>query len=232
MKARSRPVARHCSMRLASSRVAWSVPRSSSTIFRQPRGRAARTRFASASSTRSTGRPAPRVSGLRAINSRRASRGMRRAYSSNPASTHAGILWPIATMTTLMPGAISAGGLPFLAAAGRRRRRGPQFFQVIVLADGGLHDVHDDLTDIHQYPLAGLLSFDAVDLRSQRLQLFLNVVGESPALTGGIGARNDDLVEQRGHALYVEDHDVARLDVFQRRDGGIDQLVFSHRPPE
>ncbi|MNC91776.1 hypothetical protein D3C83_80910 [compost metagenome] len=55
--------------------------------------------------------------------------------------------------------------------------------------------------------------------------------GKRLALAGGVGAHDDDLVEQRSHLPHVEDHDVAPLDVFQRGHRGLGELVESHLSP-
>src|SRR5690606_36918906 len=73
------------------------------------------------------------------------SRGSRLRYSSVPSRTQSGILPPAAISLRRM-----ANGLGFGGAAGTEP---PQRFEVVELARGLLHHMHDDVAEIEQHPL-------------------------------------------------------------------------------
>src|SRR5262245_7610004 len=95
--------------------------------------------------------------------------------------------WPTATTSSFIARRRSGRDLAGAATPCRRTRR-PQLLEVVVLAYGRLHDVHDHRAEVHQYPFAGLLAFDAVDAAAAFAHLVLNAAGERPPLAVGVGA--------------------------------------------
>src|SRR5258706_9218197 len=160
---------------------------------------------------------------------------MRLRYSSRAASAQAGSLFATATTCSLATGLFLRHGcalaflcrlaflfqFDFLAA--------PELFQVVVAAHRGMHDVDDDVAEVHQHPFTVAPSFDAHHPRTQRLQLFLHVRGERVHLAVGIAARDHYALEIGGLRGDVEHHDVAALDVFQRFDDGALLYAYVHQ---
>lgn len=89
-------------------------------------------------------------------------------------------------------------------------------------ANRRLHDMHDDIAEVHQHPFTVLFAFDRNDLAAGFAHLFLDVAGERLHLAIGIAGGDDDAVEQGGELGGVEDFDVAALDVLE---GGYDQFL-------
>src|SRR5689334_5674583 len=205
-------------IRIASSCVDHPAPRSSSATLRKP-AQAAAIRSASAASICSTLLPRSRAAGLSSTTSSAHSRGSRRAYSAKPASTHPGIRCPRATTRSFK---LRGGGC---ASAARRR---PQLLEVVVSADRGLHDVHDDVAGVDEDPLGRLLAFDAEDGGAGFLQLLADVARERLHLPIGVGGGDDHRVVQAGLRADIDHFDVAGLDVLERRDGGLLQRVKTH----
>ena len=74
------------------------------------------------------------------------------------------------------------GGLRQLRSG--RLRLAPQFLEVVIIADGGLHDMHQHFAQIHQNPLAAFLAFSAMDFFATLLELDHHVVGKRLGLPG------------------------------------------------
>src|SRR4029077_3105628 len=94
----------------------------------------------------------------------------------------------------------------------------PDLLDDVGVAHRGMHDMHDDVAEIDQHPLAARLALDAVDARAVLAHFFLHVVGKRLHLARRLAARDDDALEHRRHARGVVDVDVAALDVFERVD--------------
>jgi hypothetical protein len=91
---------------------------------------------------------------------------------------------------------------------------------VVVLADGGLHDVRHGRAAVHDDPLAVVLALDARLAEAGLAHRVAHAGGERLGLAVG-GARGDDhALEQRRQVLGVEYLDVLRLDVFESIDDG------------
>src|SRR5438045_2246188 len=100
---------------------------------------------------------------------------MRRAYSSQAVSAHAGSLALTARTRSLATGA-------FLLRGRRRLRElhrlaAPYLLEVVELAHRGMHDVHDDVAQVDQHPLAVRFAFHAVHPRLVLPDFLLHVVG-------------------------------------------------------
>src|SRR5205814_2851415 len=96
----------------------------------------------------------------------------------------------------------------------------PELFQVVVAAHRRVHDVHDDVAEVDQHPLAVPAALDAVDARADLLHRFLHARGERVHLPVGVAARDHHALEVGGLARDVVDHDVAALDVLECGDDG------------
>src|SRR5882724_4713344 len=143
---------------------------------------------------------------------------MRRAYSAQAVSAHAGSLALTARTRSLatsglLDNALCGGGLRQLHALAA-----PYFLEVVEVAHRWMHDVHDDVAEIDQHPLAVRLPFDAVDPRAALAHLVLHVVGERLDLARRVAARDDHALEHGRHARGVVDQDVAALDVLEGFD--------------
>ena len=101
----------------------------------------------------------------------------------------------------------------------------PELFQVVLLPYRRQHDVHHDIAQIHQHPFTGFLSLDMADAATGSLDAIAQVAGQRAELTSRFGGGDDDPVKQRRGAGNVIDLDVARLDVLQRFDRGLLQLL-------
>src|SRR5262244_2270445 len=77
-----------------------------------------------------------------------------------------------------------------------RRFPAPQLFKVIVIADRRLHDMDHEVTEIHQYPFAGLLALDPEHAAAGLLHLVGDVACQRLGLPRRVGARHDDVVKQ------------------------------------
>src|SRR5690606_12301683 len=104
----------------------------------------------------------------------------------------------------------------------------PDFLQVVVLADGGLHDVHHDVAQVHHDPYAGILAFDRDAGQLERPPAVGDAGSERAGLAVRGGARDHHPVELAGQVRGVEDPDVLRLDVFQGVYDGALQFLYIH----
>src|SRR6185436_1768319 len=137
---------------------------------------------------------------------------MRRAYSAQASSAQPGSL--ALTARTLSLGTPRL--LWFLSIDKANRLAAPDFLEVVEVAHRGMHDVHDDVAEVDQHPLARLLAFDAVYARAELADALLHAVRQRSDLPIGVAARDHHALEHRGHACGVEDQDVAALDVLER----------------
>src|SRR3954471_12336587 len=117
---------------------------------------------------------------------------MRRAYSAQAVSAHAGSRLLTArtrSLGTRFTLRRALGGWLFCGLALWRRYfdggflhphglAAPHFFEVVEVACSRMHDVHYDVAKIHQDPFAVCFALDANDVRAQRRELVLDVVGE------------------------------------------------------
>ena len=97
----------------------------------------------------------------------------------------------------------------------------PQFFEVVVGAHRGLHDVHDHFAQIDQHPFAAVFAFGAVHRFAEFLEFYHHIVGQRLGLARGLGAGDDHALEQRAEFAGVDDGDVECFDVFQGGDDGL-----------
>src|SRR3954471_11659761 len=99
---------------------------------------------------------------------------MRRAYSVQAVSAHAGSLALTARTRSLAThGLLHGGGLAHLHGLAA-----PHFLEVIEVAHGRMHDMDDDIAEIDQHPFAVRLALHAVHARAVFTHLVLDVVGE------------------------------------------------------
>src|SRR4051812_14618973 len=133
---------------------------------------------------------------------------MRREYSAQAVSAHAGSLALTATTWSLATGF----GLRGLALGGFRHRRlwfrlrslhlhafaAPDLLQVVEAAHRRMHHVHHHVAEIDQDPLARRGALDAVDALAERLELVPHVVRKRLHLARGVAARDDHALEHGG----------------------------------
>src|SRR5918997_5548800 len=114
---------------------------------------------------------------------------MRFTYAAQASSAHPGSL--AATARTLSLGTLLCRGL-FLLGCGVEAHRlaAPDLLEVVELSHGGMHDVHDDIAEVDEHPLAGLLAFHAVDARARLADTLLHPVGERLHLPVRVAARD------------------------------------------
>src|SRR6185369_6128975 len=146
---------------------------------------------------------------------------MRRRYSSRALRAQAGRLLATASTCSLATRRRLLE-LYFLVA--------PELFQVVVAAHGRMHDVHDDVAEVDQHPLAVAPAFDAEDLGAELLELRLHMGGERVHLAIGVAAGDHNAFEMRGLLCHVEDEDVASLDVLERIHDRALFLADVHQP--
>src|SRR5438067_1013137 len=124
---------------------------------------------------------------------------MRRAYSAQAVSAHAGSLALTARTRSLATNAfLCGGGLRQL-----HRLATPYFLEVVEVAHRRMHDMHDDVAEIDQHPFAVRFAFDAVDPRAVLAHLVLHVVGERLDLASRVAACDDHALEHGRHARGV-----------------------------
>ena len=106
--------------------------------------------------------------------------------------------------------------------------RPPEFGEVVVVADDGLHAVHDDGTAVDEYPFAGIQAFESRDLAA----VFLHGAGggktESAGLAVAGAGSDDDALKGARLVGGVVDADVLSLDVFQGVDDKGNKFFSSH----
>ncbi len=194
--------------RSASARVVQAAPRSSSATTRAPAGRRRAMRTASAASNCATGLPRSRGSGLSSTSSNAKSarqpprvvvdgRRRPRPASGGRARPGAASCPPCARRT----GARQAGDAARSAFVRRRGRlgRGPQFLEVVVGANRGLHDVDDDVAERRPAPIRRVSSPSTpMIVRAGRLELVADVARERLRLARGFGGGDDERVEEAG----------------------------------
>ncbi len=109
-------------------------------------------------------------------------------------------------------------GRAFRRAFGRAQFDGlvaPDLFQAVVSADRRLHDVHDHVAQVDQYPFPGVLAFHADDVAAIVLDLVAHRGGQRLGLAIRGAGDDDDAVEQAGQVSGVVQDDVLALDVFE-----------------
>ena len=112
----------------------------------------------------------------------------------------------------------------------------PDLFQVVVLADVGLHDVGHSGSAIHDDPFAVAFAFDAGLGETGILDGLADAGGQGFGLAVGRAAGDDDALKQRRKVLGVEHHNVLPLHILQAvhngalefLDIGITGLGFAH----
>ena len=67
----------------------------------------------------------------------------------------------------------------FFAALGRFL---PQLFEVVVAADRGQHDVHDDIAGIDQHPFPGVFAFHADNVAARFFHLVMDAARQGAGL--------------------------------------------------
>src|SRR5205809_6522657 len=123
---------------------------------------------------------------------------MRRAYSAQAVSAHAGSLALTARTRSLATSGLPAGALCRGGLRQLHRLAAPYFLEVVEVAHRGMHDVHDDVAEVDQHPLAVGFALHAVDARAVLAHLVLHVVGERLDLARRVAARDDHTLEHRG----------------------------------
>jgi hypothetical protein len=96
----------------------------------------------------------------------------------------------------------------------------PDLLEVVVGADGRLHDVRDRRAAVDDDPFAVLLALDARLGKARLAHRIAHAGGQRLGLPVGGARCHDDPLEQRREVLGVEDLDVLRLDVLQSIDDG------------
>src|SRR5690606_11930347 len=104
----------------------------------------------------------------------------------------------------------------------------PDFFEVGVLADAGLHAVYDDVAKVEQDPLAGILAFVRDDGYLAALGAFGHAFSQGTRLAVGCATGNDHSIEKAGDMGGVEHLDVLSLDVFESVDDQPLQFLYIH----
>ena len=103
---------------------------------------------------------------------------------------------------------------------GAHRLFAPNLFEVVVLANDGLHDVGHGRATVHDDPLAVFFAFDAGLVEAGFAHGVAHAGGQSLGLAVGGAAGDDHALKQGREVLGVEHHDVLALDVFQAIDDG------------
>jgi hypothetical protein len=91
---------------------------------------------------------------------------------------------------------------------------------VVVLADGGLHDVRHGGAAVHDDPFAVVLALDARLGKARLAHGVHDAGGQRPGLAVRGAGCHDDPLEQGRQMLGVEDLDVLAFHVFEAIDDG------------
>src|SRR5205823_10477948 len=119
---------------------------------------------------------------------------MRPSYCAQAVSAQAGSLWPTATTRSLgtrlsLCGALRPGPKAHRLRLGLQAHRlrlglqahrlcAPDLLEVVELARRRMHDVHDDVAEVHQDPLAARFTLDAIDAGAEDRELLAQMIGE------------------------------------------------------
>ena len=96
----------------------------------------------------------------------------------------------------------------------------PKLFKVVVLADGGLHDVRNSSATIDDDPFAVIFTFNAGLAKACFTHSIANAGGQRLSLTVGCPGSDDHPLKQRSNVLCIKDLNVLRLDILQAIDDG------------
>ncbi len=96
----------------------------------------------------------------------------------------------------------------------------PDLLEVVVVADGRLHDVGDGRAAVHDDPLAVFLALDPRLGKAGLAHRIAHAGGQRLGLPVGGARGHDHALEQRREVLGVENLDVLRLHVLQSIDDG------------
>src|SRR4051812_21701976 len=156
------------------------------------------------------GAPAERWPSVISFNSNRYSPASRPAYSSKPWFTHSGSLVPAATSSKRKTRALDANHFaPCRADV-------PQALEAIELAYSRQHDVHDDVLQVDQHPLAIALAFHAHRPEAGLLGVLDDAVRDRAHVTIGIAAGDDHRVRNVGELVHVQHADVHGFHLIER----------------
>ena len=116
------------------------------------------------------------------------------------------------------------------------RGAAPDFFEVVVSADGRLHDVHHGRAAVDNDPLAVVFALDAGLGKTGVAHLVAHAGGQRLGLAVRGARGDDDPLKQRGQVFGVKHLDFLGLDVLQCvHDGPLEFLdvffggVFGHQ---
>ena len=71
--------------------------------------------------------------------------------------------------------------------------------------------MHDDVAEIKQYPVSGIVSFYLLKVKSCSAKLFLYVVGKSLYLASVCTARDDEIIGDDRYLTDIDDADIFRF---------------------
>ena len=91
----------------------------------------------------------------------------------------------------------------------------PNIFQVVILANRRLHDVHDAGAAIHDDPFAIVFAFNARFLKACLFDCIAHAHRQCLGLPIARAAGDDHSLKQAAQMLGVKHHEVLRLHIFQ-----------------
>src|SRR5918992_5647251 len=100
---------------------------------------------------------------------------MRFRYSAQACSAQSGSLALTATTCSL---GTRLRFLRWFHALQLHRLAAPDFLQIVEVAHRRVHDVHDDVAQVDEHPLAARLAFDAINARAELAHPLLHAVGK------------------------------------------------------
>jgi hypothetical protein len=91
----------------------------------------------------------------------------------------------------------------------------PEPLEAVELSDPTQHDVHDDVVQIDEHPLAVTQPLDAKRAKPGFLRLLADAVGDGAHVSVGISGSNDHRIRDVRESSYVEHSYVDGLHVFE-----------------
>src|SRR5210317_1297104 len=128
----------------------------------------------------------------------------------------------------MLPNLCAGYALPFCRGKIPGRTQRPEFFQVIELTYFGQHDVYQCVLQIEQHPFAAALALHTDRLVTRLRRLLDHILDQRLYVPRRRPAGDDHVVGYGRHVADIELDDILALDVPERLDDEVAQLLAIH----
>ena len=104
----------------------------------------------------------------------------------------------------------------------------PEFFELIKIAGLRFHDMHNDIAQINEHPLAGSLALDAERLGGGFRGFFGHMARQRPDMPFGSAAGYDHEIGHAGFASHINYGDIVAFAVIEGVNHEFEKRINSH----